>query len=81
MKPSWGVGTTIAVLLSIVVYLVGIVDLRGMVSLALLLCGLWTLVAAFTIVEQKDRNYYSGWGIVIAALSLFEFIPSTTPWR
>ncbi|HEY6283711.1 MAG TPA: hypothetical protein VIW22_07285, partial [Nitrososphaerales archaeon] len=36
---------------------------------------LWTVVTAFVIVERKDRSYYSGWGIVIAALSLFDFIP------
>ncbi len=75
MKPGWGVGTVIAIVLSISVYLLGIVDLRGLVFLILLLSGLWTLVSAFAIVERKDRSYYSGWGIVIAALSLFDFIP------
>jgi hypothetical protein len=75
LKPGWGVGTVIAILISAVVYIVGIVDLRGLVSLILLLCGLWTLVSAFVIVDRKDRSYYSGWGIVIAALSLFDFIP------
>jgi hypothetical protein len=75
LKPGWGVGIVVAVLLSVAVYLLNLVDLRGMVSLLLLLCGLWTLVAAFAVVEQKDRSYYSGWGIVIAALSLFDFIP------
>ena len=64
-----------AILLSVAVYLFGLVDLRGMISLLLALCGLWTLVAAFTIIERKDRSYYSGWGVVIAALSLFDFIP------
>jgi hypothetical protein len=67
------VGIIIAVLLAVVVYLVGIVDLRGLVSLLLLLTGLWTLVSAFVIVERKDRSYYSGWGVVIAALSLTYF--------
>jgi hypothetical protein len=70
LKAGWGVGIIIAVLLAVVVYLVGIVDLRGLVSLVLLLTGLWTLVSAFVIVERKDRSYYSGWGVVIAALSL-----------
>lgn len=75
MKPGWGIGTVVAIILSVAVYLIGIVDLRGLVSLLLLLCGLWTLVSAFVIVERKDRSYYSAWGIVIAALSLFDFIP------
>jgi hypothetical protein len=73
LKAGWGVGIIIAVLLAVVVYLVGIVDLRGLVSLVLLLTGLWTLVSAFVIVERKDRSYYSGWGVVIAALSLTYF--------
>jgi hypothetical protein len=75
LKPGWGVGIIVAILLSVAVGLFGIVNLAGMVSLLLLLCGLWTLVAAFTIVELKDRSYYMGWGIVVAALSLFDFIP------
>jgi phage-related holin len=75
MKPGWGVGIIVAILLSVAVWLFGIVNLAGMVSMVLLLCGLWTLVASFAIVELKDRSYYMGWGVVIAALSLFDFIP------
>jgi hypothetical protein len=77
MRPWWGVGVIVAILLSVAVYLLGIVDFSRMVSLILLLSGLWTLVAGFTIVERKDRSYYSGWGIVIAALSLFDYIQLT----
>ena len=69
-KPGWGVGVIAAILLSAAVYLLNIVTLQGMVSLILLLTGLWTILSAFVIVERKDRNYYSGWGVVIAALSL-----------
>lgn len=75
MKPSWGVGALVAVLVSVAVYLFGILDIEHSVSLILLLVGLWTLVAAFVIEDQKDRSYYSGWGVVIAFLSLFAFIP------
>jgi hypothetical protein len=75
LKIGWGVGIVIAILLSAVVYLVGIVNLGGLVSLVLLLSGLWTLVAAFTIFDRKGRTYVSGWGVVVAALSLFYFIP------
>ena len=73
-KPGWGVGTIVAILLSVSVYFIGFVSLQGMVSLILLLCGLWTVVVAFVVVERKDRSYYSGWGVVIAALSLSYFI-------
>jgi len=75
LKPGWGVGTVVAILLSVAVYLLGVVNLSGMVALILVLCGLWTIVAAFVIVEQKDRSYYAAWGVVIAVLSLFDFIP------
>jgi hypothetical protein len=75
MKPGWGVGIIVAILVSVAVYLFGIVNFSGMISMILLLCGLWTLLASFVIVEIKDRSYYMGWGVVIAALSLFDFIP------
>jgi hypothetical protein len=75
MKPGTWVGSLIAILLAVVVYLLELVDLKGMLSLMFLLVGLWTLIAAFTIVDPKDRFYYTGWGIVIAFLSLFDFIP------
>lgn len=74
MKPGVGVGATIGVLLSIVAYLVEVVDFKGMVSLMFLLVGLWILISAFVIVDPKDRYYYTGWGVVIAFLALFDFI-------
>jgi hypothetical protein len=75
MKPGTWVGSMIAILLAVVVYLLELVDLKGMLSLMFFLVGLWTLIAAFTIVDPKDRFYYTGWGVVIAFLSLFNFIP------
>jgi hypothetical protein len=75
MKVGTWLGSLIGILLAIVVYLLELVDLKGMLSLMFLLVGLWTLIAAFTIVDPKDRFYYTGWGVVIAFLSLFNFIP------
>jgi hypothetical protein len=75
MKIGWGVGTLIAVLLSAAVFLFGLLDFIHTVSLVLLLSGLWTLVFAFAGAESKDRSYYSGWGLVVAILSLFAYIP------
>ncbi len=74
MKPGWGIGTIVAVLISVAVGLLGLVNFTGAISMILLLCGLWTVVVAFAFVEVKDRSYYLGWGVVIAALSLFDFI-------
>jgi hypothetical protein len=78
MRLGLGIGTgmIVAVLLSAAAYLFGLVkSLSYTVSLALLLTGLWTIACALTVVERKDRNYYGGWGAVIAVLSLFAFLP------
>ena len=76
MKPGWGIGTIVAILLSVALYLLAVVSLEGMVALLLLLCGVWTIIAAFTVVDRKDRSFYSGWGVVVAILSLFYITPS-----
>jgi hypothetical protein len=47
-----------------------------MISLGLLLVGLWTVVCALLLVAQKDRWYYSGWGVVLAFLSSFAYLPA-----
>jgi hypothetical protein len=75
MKVGFEIGAIIGVLLSIVAYLVELVDLKGTLALMFLLVGLWTLVSAFTIIDPKDRYYYTSWGVVIAFLALFDFIP------
>ena len=75
MRMSWGVGALVSVLLGVVVFLFGILSLEQSISLMLLLVGLWTVAVAFTAAESKDRSYYSGWGVVIAFLSLFAYIP------
>jgi len=75
LKPGWGIGMIIAVLLSVAVGLLGSFSLQATVSLLLLIAGLWTIVAAFIVVDRKDRSYYSAWGVVIAALSLAYLIP------
>jgi hypothetical protein len=72
MKLGYGAGVVIVVLLSIASYLVNIVDLPRMVALMLLLGGLWTVVAAFTLFDDSERSFYLGWGVVAAALSTFD---------
>ena len=75
MKPGWGVGMVVAVLVSVAVGLLGSLSTQATISLLLLLTGAWTVVAAFLVVDRKDRSYYSAWGVVIAALSLAYLIP------
>ncbi len=73
MRLSWEIGAVVAVLVSAAAGLLGL-ELQAVITLILLLVGLWTLFAAFFIVDKKDRNYYTGWGVVIAGLSLSYFV-------
>jgi hypothetical protein len=77
MRPGWGIGIIVSVLVSVAVYLFGIISISGLLSMALLLSGAWTVIAAFAIVEPRDRNYYLGWGVVVGLLSLSYFISLT----
>lgn len=65
----------VAVFLAVAVGLIASLSLQATISLLLLLAGVWTVAAAFLVVERKDRSYYSAWGVVIAALSLSYLIP------
>ncbi len=71
---GWGAGVIIAVLLSAAAFLFNLVNISTTISLAFLLVGLWTITSAFFVVERKDRTFYAGWGVVLAVLSLFEFL-------
>lgn len=75
MRPGWGIGAVVAVLLAIAVGLLFSFSVQAIISMLLLLVGLWTVVAAFAVVDRKDRSYYSAWGVVIAALSLSYLVP------
>jgi len=72
---GWGVGIIVAILISAAAYSFGLVGPYYTISLGLLLIGLWTIVCAFILVDQKDQWYYSGWGVVLAFLSSFAYLP------
>jgi hypothetical protein len=72
LKLGYGAGVLIVVLLSFAAYLIGVIDLLQTIALILLLGGVWTVVAAFTIFDVSERSFYMGWGVVIAALSTFD---------
>ncbi len=76
MRLGWGLGVVVAVLLSVAVYLFYPTDPKYPVALMLLLVGLWTVASGFLTVEKKDRSYYMGWGVVIALVSLFAYLPA-----
>jgi hypothetical protein len=75
VKVSWGVGEIVAILLSFIYYLFWLPNPKYALSLFLLLSGLWTLTAGLLLVDKKDRTYYSSWGVVVAVLSAFAFLP------
>jgi len=72
LKLGYGAGVLIVVLLSFAAYFLGVITLLQTVALILLLGGLWTVVAAFTIFNDSERSFYLGWGVVVAALSTFD---------
>ncbi len=80
MRITWGAGAVVAVLISIIsnLFVLPFADtLNHVVSLMLLLVGLWTIVASIMILERKDRSYYGGWGVVLAVMSLFAYFQPT----
>lgn len=72
---NWGVGVIVAILVSAAAYSFGLVNPSYSLSLGLFLVGLWTIVSAFLLVNRQDRWYYSGWGVVLAFLSSFAYLP------
>lgn len=75
MKVSWGIGSLVAILISLAAAFLVPLTFEISLSLIFLLVGLWTVVAGFSIVAEKDRAYYVGWGGVVALLSLFAYLP------
>lgn len=74
MKTGYGAGAVVAVLISFAAFLFGAVDYKGLLSLLLLLVGLWTVVAGVAIVPPTQRMFYSSWGVVLAVLSATYFV-------
>lgn len=74
MKTGYGAGVVVAVLASFAAFLFGVVDYKGLLSLLLLLVGLWTVVAAVTVVLPAERMYYASWGVILAVLSATYFV-------
>lgn len=83
MKASWGIGVGVGILASLAAYFFGVFGsfttlqaVEYLFSTMFLLIGIWTLVSAFAIVEVKDRTFYALWGVILAAVSLFAYVPA-----
>jgi hypothetical protein len=70
-----GIGAIVAVLLPVALLLFGLLTFVQMISGILLLNGLWLFVYSVALGPKGGRLYYAGWGVVIALLSTFAFLP------
>jgi len=75
MKPSLGIGVILATLVSLVLFLFGLVGYAWLGALLLLLNGLWIIVYGLIEAERRDRLYYAGWGAIMAGLATFVVLP------
>ncbi len=75
MRVSLGAGVILATLLSLALYLFGILSATQAAAAFLLLNGVWILVFGASLARGRDRLYYSGWGVVMASLSTFAVLP------
>ena len=65
----------LATLVSLVLFLFGLVDYLWLGASLLLLNGLWILMYGVVEAGSRDKLYYSGWGLVRAGLSTFVVLP------
>lgn len=75
MRVSLGAGVILATLLSLALYLFGILSATQAAAAFLLLNGIWILVFGVSLARGRDRLYYSGWGVVMASLATFAVLP------
>jgi len=70
-----GVGLVATVLLPLAFLLFGLLKERQTFPAILLLSGLWALVFGLLMENKQERLYYSGFGVVVALLSTYLFLP------
>jgi hypothetical protein len=75
MKIGLGAGLAVCLLLPVVLFLFGILGDAQAAAAVLLLGGLWTVLYGFAFARSRDRFYDVGFGIIVALLSTFDFLP------
>lgn len=75
MKIGLGIGLLVCVLAPVSLLLFGLVDDAQTAALVLFLGGLWTVAFGAVFGGRKDRLYNVGFGIIVAVLSTFIFLP------
>lgn len=73
MRPraSIWIGIIVAILISLALFLFGVLSGGDSLAAMFLLGGLWIFVFGLAFVGARDRLFFAGWGLVIAALSSF----------
>ena len=75
MKVGLGIGMLVCILVPVALLLFGIVDVAQAAALLLLLAGLWTVIFGALLARSKDRLYDIGFGIIVATLASFIYLP------
>ena len=75
MRVAYGEGVIVAILLPFVLLFLGLVSLPRTLFLLLLLLGVWTLISAFVLAEEKERHFSVTWGLLLSFGSTIFVIP------
>jgi hypothetical protein len=75
LRIGLGLGLLVCVLVPVALLLFGIVDDAQTAALILFFGGLWTIAFGAVFGGRKDRLYNVGFGIIVAVLSTFIFLP------
>jgi len=70
-RASIWIGLIVAVLVPLALFLFGVLNGWDSLAAVFLLGGLWIFVFGLAFTGARDRLFFSGWGLVIAALSSF----------
>ena len=75
LKTGLGIGLLVCVLVPVALLLFGTVDDAQTAALILFLGGAWTAAFGAALGSRKDRLYNVGFGVVVAVISTFIFLP------
>jgi hypothetical protein len=73
MRVSWLLGVILAILIPVAFSLFGVLRPIDALAAMFLLNGIWAIAYGVSL-AVRDRLYYSGWGLILLALSSFAFV-------
>jgi hypothetical protein len=75
LKVGLGIGLIVCLLAPLAALLFGVLTVFEAVAAILLLGGLWTVIFGLLFGNRRERLYHVGFGIIVAVLSTFVFLP------